>query len=74
MKQEGLENLGDYPCFFSEIGIPFDMERKKAYQDGNFSSQISALDANAYALEGTNAGFAFWQYSVEVGAHSYIPM
>lgn len=26
IKREGLENVGDYPCIFGEIGIPYDLE------------------------------------------------
>lgn len=60
---EGLANMGQYPCFFTEIGIPFDMDNKRAYIDGNYSSQIGALDANMFALEGALAHFTLWHYS-----------
>lgn len=71
MRDEGLQNLGNYPCLFSEIGIPFDMDNKKSYRDGNYSSQLSAMDANNFALEGVNASFTFWHYSVLVCHLSY---
>lgn len=66
IRQEGLDNLGEYPCVFSEIGIPFDLDEKKAYSTGNYSSQIGALDANCFALEGANVGYTFWHYSTLV--------
>ncbi|ORY84505.1 glycoside hydrolase superfamily [Protomyces lactucae-debilis] len=63
IRQEGLANLGNYPCFFTEIGVPYDMDGGRAYEDDDFSSQIGALDANSFALEGANAHFTLWQYS-----------
>lgn len=63
IKQEGLEFMGPYPCFLSEIGVPFDMNDGLSYKTGDYSGQIHALDANNYALEGANVNFAFWHYS-----------
>jgi len=64
MKQEGIENIGVTPCVFSEIGIPYDMDDKYAYKTGDYISQIRAMDANHYALEGAQVGFTLWTYSV----------
>ena len=67
IRQEGLEYLGQHPCVFTEIGIPFDMDRKYAYRTGDYSSQISAMDANHFALEGSGAsGFTLWTYAATV--------
>lgn len=60
--------MGEYPCFFTEIGVPYDMDGGKAYDDGDYSSQIGALDANSFALEGARANFTLWQYSTLVGS------
>lgn len=66
MKQEGVDNMGLIPCVFTEIGIPYDMDDKYAYKNGDYISQIRALDANHYALEGAQVGFTLWTYCVEV--------
>ncbi|KAI5813834.1 glycoside hydrolase superfamily [Pyronema omphalodes] len=63
MKKEGLDNLGVTPCLFSEIGIPYDMDDKHAYKTGDFISQIRAMDANHFALEGADANFTLWVYA-----------
>ncbi|KAI5806213.1 glycoside hydrolase superfamily [Geopyxis carbonaria] len=63
IKQEGLDNIGATPCVFTEIGIPYDMDDKYAYKTGDFISQIRAMDANHFALEGAQAGFALWVYT-----------
>lgn len=61
MKQEVKDSLG-IPVFFTEIGMPFDMDDKKAYINKDFSSQTSALDALQYALEGENISYSLWCY------------
>lgn len=59
--------MGDHPCVFTEIGIPFDMDNKHAYKTGNYSSQVSAMDANHFALEGSGVnGYAVWVYMATV--------
>ncbi|KAI5793820.1 glycoside hydrolase superfamily [Peziza echinospora] len=63
MREEGIQNIGQTPCLFSEIGIPYDMDNKAAYATGDYSSQIRALDANHYALEGSNLNFTLWTYA-----------
>jgi hypothetical protein len=51
---------------YTEIGIPYDMDEKKAYQTGDYSSQIAAVDANMYAVEGSGAqGLTWWVYTAE---------
>lgn len=53
---------------FTEIGIPYDMDDKYAYKTGNYDSQIRAMDANHYALEGSTAnGYSLWNYTANVG-------
>jgi len=63
IRQEGQDYMGDRPCVYTEIGIPYDMDDKHAYKTGDYSSQIAAMDANHFAIEGSQAsGFALWTY------------
>ena len=65
--------MGEHPCVFTEIGIPFDMDDKYAYKTGNYSSQSAAMDANHFALEGSGAnGFTLWVYTATV-SHALSP-
>lgn len=67
LREESLNYMGNHPLVFTEIGIPYDMDDKHAYQTGDYSSQISAMDANHFALEGsTSNGFTLWVYATEV--------
>ncbi|KAH3680045.1 hypothetical protein WICPIJ_008426 [Wickerhamomyces pijperi] len=66
MKQESKDHIGEsVPVLFTEIGMPFDMDEKWAYQEGrgDFSSQRDALDALAFALEGSNLSHTWWCYT-----------
>jgi len=70
IKEEGIENIGITPCVFTEIGIPYDMDDKYAYKTGDFSSQIRAMDANHFALEGSQAGYTLWTYTT-INSHEW---
>lgn len=67
IREEGMEHMGLRPCVFTEIGIPFDMDDKHAYKTGDYSSQVAAVDANHFALEGSLVnGFTLWVYVATV--------
>jgi hypothetical protein len=59
-------DLGDTPCLMSEIGVPFDMDGKKAYTDGKYGNQYAAMDANNYALENAGLNYTLWCYCSNV--------
>ena len=74
IRKEGMDYMGEHPCVFTEIGIPYDMDDKYAYKTGDFSSQSSAMDANHFALEGCGAnGYSLWVYMATVSVSSLIP-
>lgn len=70
MLKEDAPILGPYPTMIGEIGIPFDMDGRKAYgwtdggrYRGNFSSQERALDASLNATDGPNSlNYTVWTY------------
>ncbi|KAJ6157770.1 glycosyl hydrolase [Penicillium chermesinum] len=66
LREESINYMGNHPMVFTEIGIPYDMDNKYAYQTGDYSSQTSAMDANHFALEGsTSNGYTIWVYETE---------
>lgn len=72
LRDESLRYMGNHPMIFTEIGIPYDMDDKYAYKTGDYSSQIRAMDANHFALEGsTSNGFSLWLYSTRVSLLSF---
>lgn len=69
IRLEGQECTGIHPMLFTEIGIPYDMDNHHAYKTGDYSSQVAALDANHFALEGSGAsGYTLWTY---VGSNNH---
>ncbi|QEL61587.1 hypothetical protein CJJ09_003734 [Candidozyma auris] len=60
---ECRENLGNIPVLMSETGMPFDMDGKRAYEDGRYTSQTAAIDALANALEGSRMHHTYWCYT-----------
>lgn len=63
LRLEAQDYLGEHPTLFTEIGIPYDMDNGHAYKTGDYSSQVAALDANHFALEGSGAnGYTLWTY------------
>ncbi|KZT11183.1 glycoside hydrolase family 5 protein [Laetiporus sulphureus 93-53] len=70
MLKDDAPILGAYPTIIGEIGVPFDMDGKKAYgytdggkYKGDFSSQQKALDASLNAADGPNAlSYTVWNY------------
>lgn len=67
---EGRRNLGNIPVLMSETGMPFDMNHKKAYEDGQYQQQTSAIDALAYALEGLQMHHTYWCYT-SISSHKW---
>ena len=57
------EQMNHAPTLIGEVGIPFDMQSKRAYRTGDFSMQIRALDATMTALEENFASFTWWNYT-----------
>ncbi len=63
IKKETMKTLGSQPTLIGEFGIPFDLNEKKAYNTGDFSSQIAALDRSFYALEQNLLSYTLWNYT-----------
>lgn len=63
IKKEGQDYMGVRPCVFTEIGVPFDMDKGAAYKNGDYTNQILAMDANHFGLEGSKSNFTLWNYT-----------
>ncbi|KAE8448258.1 hypothetical protein EG329_009689 [Mollisiaceae sp. DMI_Dod_QoI] len=70
IRQEGIDYMGNHPCVLTEFGIPYDMDDKYAYKTGDYSSQSGAMDANHFAVEGSQMdGYTLWLYMCENKHH-----
>jgi hypothetical protein len=64
-KQQAAQLLGGVPTLVGEIGIPFDLNSKKAYRTGDFRKQIKAMDRSFCALEDALMSCTLWNYTAD---------
>lgn len=57
------ERMNGAPVLIGEIGIPYDMHNKSAYQTNDYSRQIAAYDALMSALDANLLNFTLWNYT-----------
>ena len=70
LRQDCLDGFGQYPTLIGEIGIPYDLDKKKSYYGdgrgkgvGDYSAQTLALDASLNGCDGKNLhSFTIWTY------------
>jgi hypothetical protein len=63
LRKDTREKLGQFPTMMSEIGVPYDLDGKRAYKTGDYSNQTRAWDASLSACDGSNAlGYTVWTY------------
>ncbi len=55
--------LGGVPILMGEIGIPFDLDGKRAYRTGDFRNQSRALDRSMEALDANLLSATLWDYT-----------
>lgn len=63
--KEASTRMQNIPTLIGEFGIPFDMNNKKAYKTGDFSSQIEALAMNYDALDSLLLHSTLWNYTAD---------
>jgi hypothetical protein len=56
---------GGVPVLLAEYGIPFDMNRRKAFRTGDFRTHARALDRSCRAIEDALLGSTIWNYSAD---------
>jgi hypothetical protein len=59
------ERLDNPPVLLGEFGIAFDLRNKRAYETGDFRTQIRALDRTWRALDDTLLSGTIWNYTAD---------
>ena len=59
------ERMGDMPCLLGEFGLPFDLNKKKAYKTGDFRLHEKALSLYYDAIDENLLGSTIWNYSAD---------
>jgi len=66
MYKETEKHFGGNPAtMLGEFGIPFDMNEGKAYENGDFSQQINAMDRSIKLLEKNKMSYTLWNYTAD---------
>ena len=55
--------MGNIPTLIGEVGIPYDMNEKKAYATGDFSLHTEALDLYFDAMDENLLSYTIWNYT-----------
>lgn len=63
LQRSACQRLGPTPVVIGEFGIPFDLQRGRAFKTGDFSLQARALDRSFRAMEDALAHCALWNYT-----------
>jgi hypothetical protein len=53
------------PYLLGEFGVPFDLDGKRSFRDGDFATQTEALDAYFGALDHNLIGGTIWNYTAD---------
>ena len=57
--------MGDMPCLLGEFGLPFDLNRKKAYKTGDYSLHEKALSLYYDAIDENLLNSTIWNYTAD---------
>jgi hypothetical protein len=65
VRQLGEQKHATIPTLIGEFGIPFDLDNKRAYSNGNFSTHTQALDLYYDALDANLLNATIWNYTAD---------
>ena len=60
---DARERMGGVPVLLGEVGVPFDLQDKRAFRTGDFRRQVGALDRSLTAIEDARLGATLWNYT-----------
>lgn len=65
LKHQADQQLGGVPFVLGEVGIPFDLNEKRAYQNGDFHIQVKAIQRTLRAIEDNLLNYVLWNYTAD---------
>ncbi len=63
VRQHTRERLGNIPLLIGEFGIPYDLDKKKAFRDGDFRHHVKAMDRSMSTMETNLLNYTIWNYT-----------
>ena len=62
-KNHAAQHMENVPTLIGEVGIAYDLDKKHAYQTGDFRAQIKAFDRILQALDENLHSYTLWNYT-----------
>jgi hypothetical protein len=62
-QKTALENLRGAPTLIGEVGIPYDLQDKRALRTGDFSTVAMAMDRSLRTMDDALASYTIWTYT-----------
>lgn len=59
------ENMGNMPCLLGEFGLPFDLNKKKAFKTGDYRKHEEALSMYYDAIDNNLLHSTIWTYTAD---------
>jgi hypothetical protein len=64
-KDFALQHMNGMPTIIGEFGLPFDLDQKRAYSDGDFSEHEDALSMYYDAMDANLLSCTLWNYTAD---------
>ena len=64
-KLHAAQKMGNIPTLIGEVGICYDLDHKRAYRTGDFSSQVKAYERTLRALDDNLLSYTLWNYTAD---------
>ncbi|HUT82232.1 MAG TPA: cellulase family glycosylhydrolase [Candidatus Bathyarchaeia archaeon] len=59
------QKLNNCPTLIGEFGIPYNMNKKRAFRDGNWKKHIDALTLNLDCMDANLLNYTIWNYTAD---------
>jgi len=64
-RQLAAQKHASIPTLMGEFGLPYDLNGKQAYSDGDYTAHIAALDMYFNAMDASLLNFTIWNYTAD---------
>ena len=65
LRRAGEHQLHGAPTVIGEVGIPFDLDGKRSFRTGDFSSAVQAMDRSLRAMDDALISYTLWNYTAD---------
>jgi hypothetical protein len=63
--KDAKERMGNPPVVVGEVGLPFDLDKKRAFRTGDYHDQIAAINRSLTAMDDNLMNYTLWNYTAD---------